>query len=255
MLRKIIRNNYLTLAGLFKTPSEGIHIMNGHYVSRNDVDKDIFYRLLEQLRKQVTFIRIEEAIELISQKKTTKEKLIAFTFDDGFSECYDKIAPVLEAFNTNAAFFINPGFVEGNQCYIEDFQENKVLISGKYPMNWEQILALHNRGHVIGSHTIDHIRLNTEDESELDLQIRKCKDLIQNKTGTSCEYFAFPYGQLSDINEKALKIATKNYKYIFSGTNYKRYYSCDGRVLNRRHFEGDWSIHHLNYFLSSTKQY
>ena len=255
MLRKIIRNNFLSLAGIFKAPSAGIHIMNGHYVSRNNLGQEVFYDLLEQLNKRLKFIRIEEATELVTQKKLTKEKLIAFTFDDGFSECYTKIAPVLEEFKTNAAFFINPGFVEGNQEYIKTFQEKKVFTIGKSPMSWKQILELHQRGHIIGSHTVDHIRLNTEDQAELTFQITKCKEIIQYKTGAPCEYFAYPYGQLSDINEKALSIAAENHKYIFSGANYKKYFSFHGKVLNRRHFEGDWPASHLNYFLSIQRSY
>lgn len=30
---------------------------------------------------------------------------VAFTFDDGFDDCYHEIAPVLDEFNVNAAFY------------------------------------------------------------------------------------------------------------------------------------------------------
>lgn len=41
---------------------------------------------------------------------------IAFTFDDGWRDCYTQIAPQLEKYGINAAFFINPNFVDAAEA-------------------------------------------------------------------------------------------------------------------------------------------
>lgn len=78
--------------------------------------------------------------------------------------------------------------------------------------------------------------------------------IIEEKLGTSCDYFAFPYGKLKHVNAKALDIACDNYKYVFSQSNYKNYFSFEGRVINRRHFEPFWPITHVYFFLSCHKK-
>jgi peptidoglycan/xylan/chitin deacetylase (PgdA/CDA1 family) len=54
--------------------------------------------------KDVTFIRIEDAVKMIAGKEHPDKPLVAFTFDDGFMDCYNIFAPVLEEFGVNAMF-------------------------------------------------------------------------------------------------------------------------------------------------------
>ncbi|MDQ9094041.1 polysaccharide deacetylase family protein [Pseudoalteromonas haloplanktis] len=232
--------------------------MNGHFLSReinNEPAK--FRRLLNKLNKEVDFINIEKAVELISSGKATevKKTLLAFTFDDGFDDCYYSLAPVLEEYGINACFFINPNFVAGSKEYIKNFVINTVSTPNKRPMDWEQITNLKDRGFVIGSHTKDHVRLSELDDHDIKCQVEDSKYIIEKKLGIKCEYFAWPYGQFKDITEKALIIVEEHHKYVFSGCDYKNYFSYEGKVFNRRHFEACWSFNELKYFLSFTRKY
>lgn len=193
-------------------------------------------------------------MELINTKTSVKEVLVAFSFDDGFEECYTQIAPVLEEFGINAAFFINTNFVVGNEAYIESFTTNTVKTPGKRPMNWQQIKELQQRGHVIGAHTLDHYNINDDNLVELERQIGNCRTVIEDYLGISCIYFAFPFGRLEHANSKSIDIAASYYSYVFSQSDYKHYFSYSGKVINRRHFEPDWDIKHVIYFLSCHKK-
>jgi peptidoglycan/xylan/chitin deacetylase (PgdA/CDA1 family) len=254
-IRQIIRDIILDFFGIFSKPKNGIHILNAHRVSLNNPNKEVFQKQLEQLQKYVKFIRFEEAVDLITSKTKVNEPLVAFSFDDGLEECYTHIAPVLENFNTNAAFFINPNFVEANDEYIENFTQNTVKMPDKKPMNWAQINDLKQRGHIIGSHTLDHYNINTNDTTELTHQIVDSKKIIEQKTGIPCPYFAFPFGRLEHVNKLSIDIACEYYPYIFSQSNYKNYFSFAGKVINRRHFEPDWKVNHVKFFLSVNKKY
>jgi len=180
---------------------------------------------------------------------------VSLTYDDGFEECFSVIAPALEEFKTNAAFFVNGNFIGGNAVYKEDFTKNIVKSPGKLAMNWSQIIDLHNRGFIIGSHTLDHVNMNSKNYKLIDTQLSENKQLIEVNTNHPCEYFAYPFGQFRYINNETLRIAEKYHKFIFSGTNYKKYFSFDGRVFNRRHIESEWPRTHIKYFLSTAKKY
>lgn len=254
VIRQTFRWMYLSGIGIFCNPAPGIHILNCHRIKDNESPEQ-FKKVLQHLATKARLVKIEDAIELIESKQNVLEPIIAFTFDDGFMECYTHFAPILEEFGVNGLFFINPNYASGDDTYIENFDNNIVMTPGKRPMRWEQITELHKRGHVIGAHTMNHFMINSDDEEKLTYEIGKCKVVIEEKLGVPCAYFAFPYGKLSHANQKAIDIASNTYECVFSCSDYKHYFSFDGKVINRRHFEPFWPISHIDYFLSCKKKF
>ncbi|MBQ8713265.1 MAG: polysaccharide deacetylase family protein [Prevotella sp.] len=253
-LRAFARNRVLDFLGTLAKPANGIHILNGHRVQQ-EKEPETFRALLLKLRESVRFVRIEDAVQGICRHDTPDVPLVAFTFDDGFMECYDTFAPVLEEFNTNALFFVNPNYVDGDEAYIRNFNENIVMTPGKRPMRWQQLKELQQRGHLIGAHTMDHYMINSNRQDILEYQIAACRTAIEQQLGTPCEYFAFPYGKLTHANRQSIDIACNTYRYVFSQSDYKHYFSFNGQVINRRHFEPFWPYRHVSYFLSCNKTY
>ncbi len=256
VVKSLARNLLLSLFGTVSRPKPGVHILNSHYLSPGIGNPNIFYNQLKQLKKNTDFILFEEAVDLIKNNVRVKSPLIAFSYDDGFEECYTQIAPVIKSFGINAAFFINPNFISGMECYHEEFLQ-RIQVDKKSPMTWRQILDLKKQGHIIGSHTMDHINLGNRQlkKSELEYQLRQSKKVIESQTGAPCTMMAFPFGQMKHFSVEAMIIAEQYYEHIFSGTNYKFYFSCDNRVINRRHCEPFWPISHVRYFLSTIKQF
>lgn len=252
--RTFLRGKVLDILGLFHTPQVGIHILNGHRI-QGENEPETFYMLLKELSKYVKFINIEEAINMIDKKMEPTEPLVAFTFDDGFMDCYDFFAPTLEKFGVNAMFFVNPNYVDGDLKYIEHFNLSIVRTPNKKPMRWSHLKELSERGHIIAAHTMDHYMINTGDIETLKHQIIDCKDIIEDKIGKECSYFAFPYGKLTQANQTSIKIACQTYKFVFSQSDYKEYFSFGGKVINRRHFEPFWPVNHVKYFLSCKKHF
>lgn len=254
-VRQAARHLFLSAAGCCARPSNGVHILNGHMVHPLKPETGIVERMMSALARQVHFVRFEEAVALIVSRAEPDEPLVAFTFDDGFSECLTMVAPVLEKYGVNAAFFINPHFVEGDEAYIRNFTEMVVNSPGKRPLRWLELLELQRRGHVIGAHTLDHALTAIGDEDALRHQIVDCRAVIEAHTGVPCEYFAWPFGRLEHTNEAAVRMACAAYRHVFSQSDYRHYLSFDGRVINRRHFEFFWPVSHVRYFLSCRKSY
>ena len=258
-MRTILRESFLNIFGALSSVKSGIHIINSHYVTPDFLDNieatNIFEQYLISLNKLGIFTTLETATsKILNNNLSKKEVLLTFTFDDGFEECYSVIAPLLEKYNCRGAFFVNANYIESSEIYQQDFNK-RVAISTKKPMNWDQLKDLHKRGHLIGSHGLDHYNFAELDPIEIENQLKKNKEILELKLNYKCEYFAWTYGQLKHFPLLALKITEKYHKYIFSGTNYKKYFSYNQRAINRRHQEAYWPKAHIKYFLSFKKTY
>jgi len=261
-IRSGLRSLFLYLVGSFRRPSPYVHILNGHMVDwhhDNEKNGQRFASLLEQLHKHCEFVNFETAVDMIINHVVVTKPTIAFSFDDGLQDCYSQIAPQLEAYGVNAMFFINPNFADAvdkkDTDYIKVFTEETIKSSGKQPMTWAQMKELQRRGFLIGAHTLDHYGINDDNLEELEHQIGDCRKVIEDRLGTTCDYFAFPYGRLEHANPVSIDIACRHYKYVFSQSDYKHYFSFGGKVINRRHFEPFWPISHVKYFISCKKEY
>lgn len=258
--RSFARARVLDIMGLFAKPAPFVYILGGHMADwHHDEPSDgiRFGKMLEELSKYCDFVDFEKAVELIVTGKKVNKSTIAFTFDDGWRDCYTQLAPQLEKHGVNAAFFINPNAADAvdnnNIDYLSKFTDEATLCPGKVPMGWTEIKDLKNRGFVIGAHTMDHFLTANDDPKELDYQIKVCRSVIEERLGIVCDYFAWPYGRLRDTNPYAVNLACKTYKYVFSQSNDRQYMSCNGRVINRRHFEPFWPVNHVKFFLSMSR--
>ncbi len=255
-LRSYLRHHVLNFLSLFSRPAPYVQILNGHMINRwheNDDDGSKFAKQLEKLHEYCDFVNFETAVDLILNGREVNRSTIAFSFDDGFLDCYSQIFPQLKKYGVNAALFINPNYVDAGEkndrLYMDHFS-SITGSSGKQPMNWEQLKKLSEEGYVIGAHTLDHFCINDNNEQELKHQICDCKEVIEKRIGKKCEYFAYPYGRLEQANPKSIEIACSTYRYVFSQSDYKHFFSYNGRVINRRHFEPFWPVKHVYYFLS-----
>ena len=260
ILRKTLRYCYLSIMGIMKRPSASIHLLNGHMVDwnhDNEADGERFAHLLEKLHKYCDFVNFDEAVRMIMEGKRVTRPTIAFSFDDGWHDCYSQIAPHLEKYGINAMFFINPNFADaadkGDATYIKHFTEVTTESPGKKPMTWNQMKELQSRGFLFGAHTLDPYCINDDNIAELEHQIVDCRKAMEERLGVICDYFAFPYGRLEHANPKSIDIACRNFRFVFSQSDHKHYFSYGGKVINRRHFEPFWPANHVFYFLSAKR--
>lgn len=260
VVRKGVRSFVLSVLGTFKRPAPYVYILNGHMVDwhhDNDADGERFAKQLAELHKYCDFVNFEDAVRMIVNQEKVKRCTVAFTFDDGWRDCYTQIAPQLEEYGVNAMFFINPNFADAadnnDVAYIENFTVNTTKSPGKHPMTWAQIKELQDRGFLFGAHTLDHYCINDNNIEELEHQIGDCRKVMEEKLGVPCEFFAFPYGRLEHANPASIEIACKHYKYVFSQSDHKHFFSFGGKVINRRHFEPFWPVSHVKFFLSSSR--
>jgi peptidoglycan/xylan/chitin deacetylase (PgdA/CDA1 family) len=78
-----------------------------HHRSISQFNKDI-----EFLLKYFEPISLQNLIEIIHQKKNPKRDVFHLTFDDGYKEIFDVVAPILKNKRLPATFFITKNFVD-----------------------------------------------------------------------------------------------------------------------------------------------
>jgi peptidoglycan/xylan/chitin deacetylase (PgdA/CDA1 family) len=99
---------------------------------------------------------------------------LALTFDDGPNDPWTpRLLDVLDRHRTRATFFL----------------------IGRYVAQRPDIAReISSAGHVIGNHTYDHPNLIFVRRSEVESQVRRCAEVLQQTVGTHSSLFRPPYG-------------------------------------------------------------
>lgn len=142
--------------------------------------------------KGYTTITMAELASFFNGKGTLPKKPVVITFDDGFSEQLDTIAP-LKAHHMKATYYLIIGGDKSNWC-IGILRHNKTC--GDNYMDWADVHKLVDSGVAeIGAHTIDHPNLAGMSVADQQKQIVESKNALEKELGIPITTFAYPYGR------------------------------------------------------------
>jgi peptidoglycan/xylan/chitin deacetylase (PgdA/CDA1 family) len=149
---------------------------------------------------------------------------IFLTFDDGGKSAYSVIAPLLEQYQWRGLFFITTGFI-GEPGFLTA----------------DEILALHQKGHVIGSHSASHpARFSKLSFEEMKQEWQKSCLTLTKITGEPVTYASVPGGYYSKkVAEAAFSQGIKvlfNSEPLLKPLSYK-----NGLVLGRLNIQRNTS--------------
>jgi peptidoglycan/xylan/chitin deacetylase (PgdA/CDA1 family) len=152
---------------------------------------------------------------------------VLITFDDGFKSNSIIAKEVLNPLEIKAVFFVISDFVDlttnsNSRKFIAKHimpgQNIEDIPEDLTNMGWKDLKALVKSGHTIGCHTKTHERL-TDDLSDLDLvrEIVSSSMKISKKLGIKVNHFAYTFGDIDSFRQEALKVAAKNFNFVYSG--------------------------------------
>lgn len=153
------------------------------------------------------------------------------SFDDGFSECAETIAPILKEQGVPATFFINPAFLNNrsmmHRCLAsllieQSPAEKQKWLSFRYPekdrlfekaaklgldiadylqkqqpyLTDNQLKTLINDGFSIGAHSIDHPEFPLISRNEQVVQVEDSLKVVHSLSEDTVQAFAFPFEDL-----------------------------------------------------------
>ncbi|HEX7033775.1 MAG TPA: polysaccharide deacetylase family protein [Nitrososphaera sp.] len=140
---------------------------------------------------------------------TNSQKAVILAFDDGWKSQYHQAKPILDKYGFKATFSIVCGYI-GYDSY----------------MTWREIRDLHNSGHDIQSHSMQHRDLTKLSAEELDYELGASKQCL-HEHGIDATVFATPYNRGWD-NATVIEGISKYYELAKNGNDRIMYLSCDG---------------------------
>lgn len=210
--------HYAHVSDVFENSDNAI--VNYHSVSTNQ--RGLFGNISpKRFRRDMEFFsdnyEIVDLPEVLDSGQTTGKK-IAITFDDGYTNFYTTVLPILEELAVPATVFINPGFV-GDRNKDEIISAHSLSdIHSDIILNREQIETLIDSDLItIGNHTATHANLNElEEEYIIESEICGAKEQLETEFGISVDRFSYPYGSYS---EAAIETVQRSHD-LAVGTNY-----------------------------------
>ena len=158
-----------------------------------------FRRCLDWLLTRYTIVPLADLVEARGEGG---RECLALTFDDGYADWHEIVAPVLEEFRCPATFFVSSGFVGLGRSEAHEFRLQRLGRSCDLaPLTVAQLRDLAgNDLFEIGSHTVSHLDFSADSTpSTLSAEIEGDRMRLEDWTGDSVRWFAYPWGGLRQL--------------------------------------------------------
>lgn len=220
----------------------------------HDINKNNFKNLeynLKCLKKNYNFV---DPKQLEKDCFPSGKKNLLLTFDDGFKSNFIFAKNVLNKLKIKAVFFVVSDLINSKnhskkKILQNIYPEKKEIRISKYSiMSWHDLRILEKMGHVIGSHTKSHLKINKiKSTSVLKKEIFIPIQIFKKNKINKPNFFAYSFGDFYSFNKKCFNIAKVKYKFIFSGIrgdNVKY-----NKVLFRDNIEDNYTFEMINFFI------
>jgi peptidoglycan/xylan/chitin deacetylase (PgdA/CDA1 family) len=186
-----------------------------------------FAAQLRWLARSWKFVSAEQFAALVSGEEPLTGRHLLLTFDDGFASHRRVAERILKPMGIQALFFAVSDFASiSNRDEARDFIARRIYPGLRvadipvhwFNMGWSDLEALLEHGHSIGAHTQTHARLSDIDnEADLVREIVDSANRLSHRLGTPIEHFAYTFGDIGSFSAKALSVARRRFRYIYSG--------------------------------------
>ncbi|MBE66392.1 MAG: hypothetical protein CMQ30_06955 [Gammaproteobacteria bacterium] len=175
--------------------SHGV-ILVYHHVSTDtppstSISPEDFRKHLDYLQQNnFSVIPLDQMLETLQTGGQLPEKAIAITFDDGYISIYDTAFPMLQSYGFPFTLFLSTGPIDRRQ---QSF------------MNWEQVKKMSEAGVIIANHMVEHPYMLDKGPGEseaqwisrLENELLTAEARIEQQTGQSHRYLAYPFGEFN----------------------------------------------------------
>lgn len=121
--------------------------------------------------------------------RSVPERTAVLTFDDGFAEMADVVAPRLAARGWAATLYVTTGAVGGDSDWLGDGP------GARRPMlDWDGVVELDRAGWELGAHSVSHPELDVLGAERARWEIERSRDELADHLGHEVRSFAYPHG-------------------------------------------------------------
>jgi peptidoglycan/xylan/chitin deacetylase (PgdA/CDA1 family) len=192
------------LAGRFTPAQVGLLVLLYHRVgegNRNiDLPIDVFREQMAFLAAEAEVVTLADGLARTADPRLNHD-LVAVTFDDGTADFFDHAFPVLAANSIPATLYLCTGPAEEGLVF-PSWATGTIDASA---LSWSQVREVAESGLItIGSHTHTHADLDRASRDTIEDELRRSKDLIEQRLGRPCPDFAYPHAVTSSDAERAV---------------------------------------------------
>ncbi len=164
-------------------------------VSFRSATPTLFSQHLIWLKQHCTIVQFQHAV-LAAEQPHGGRPVIAITFDDGFADNYEYAFPLLQQHGVPAAFFLTAGLLEKNPIVLERLRGLWGAREGEIrPLEWSAVREMLRAGMEVGAHTYSHPNLAQLDRQAAELEVRRSKEIIEDRLGVPVRLMAYPFGK------------------------------------------------------------
>lgn len=169
---------------------------------------EVFAAQMQYLKDHnIHVVSIAALMDALEGKRTLPSPAVVITFDDGRLNQYENAYPVLRKLGFTAAFFPFTHAIGRNPRYF----------------TWAQLKEMQAAGMTIGSHTNLHVDVRRiKDAKTWNTEVVASRQLLQQKLGSSVDFFAYPFGGLSLTGDSVVKAAGYRAARAFSGGGWNK---------------------------------
>jgi peptidoglycan/xylan/chitin deacetylase (PgdA/CDA1 family) len=171
-----------------------------------------------------------QTLGIMDGKENSDKKIVILNFDDGYKSHFLNAKPILDKYEFKASFYVVCNFIGKNA---EEMNSEDILDfegKGKEQMSWQDIIELQKQGHDIGSHSMNHYRLNEISENQMQLEIGRSKQCLLDH-GINATVFAYPFSEGWN-DEGIVDTVSKYYLMARAGNVPLMFLHCDGHNDN-----------------------
>ena len=182
--------------------SRGVKILMYHWVSGDPGQRLREWGLTpDQFRAQMRLLHekgygtmgLDEVVEVVRGRQPIPQRKVALTFDDGYRDFLQDVAPVLEEYGFSATIFLVVDRVgETNAWDARHGDPQRPLLS------WREAAELASQGIEMGSHARSHRPLPELSDLELRDEIAGSKAILEDRLGREVAHFSYPHGLFDD---------------------------------------------------------
>jgi peptidoglycan/xylan/chitin deacetylase (PgdA/CDA1 family) len=162
----------------------------------------MFAKQIRWLQRHFDVVGLAEAQRRIAPSRNTRPT-VSITFDDGYAENLQFAVPLLLKERLPFTYFVSTNHVFGNRPFPHDVAAGRPLA----PNSVSQLRELAAAGVEIGAHNRNHVHLGVASAEAMQDEIVGSKHDLELALERPVRYFAFPYGQPSDLSTAAFQIA------------------------------------------------
>jgi peptidoglycan/xylan/chitin deacetylase (PgdA/CDA1 family) len=179
----------------FGAEKDPLRVLLYHKISSNNY-RDYLTVTKEDLDKQFTFLSqqaytpllLSDLVKHVRSGNPLPQKPVLITFDDGYRDNYTTMYPVLKKYGLKANIFLVPAFLEQK----ETPKESYLQLSDLNEMDPDLI--------EYGLHSYDHKSYKHLSLEEIEQDINKCRQCLQERKIAYQDCLAYPYGAFPKRN-------------------------------------------------------